>query len=278
MERKWPVPRNLLAPAVSAGLDHSAIPMRTPLSIMTLPVLLLLSALLPPVTAIAEVSVYDSVAAVGREVMLRAETRSGFFSMGGALVEFFLDGKRGGKSLSGADGIASLPFVPMRAGLHVVGAQWEGDKAEGLLLAVTGSTQLVLIDVEGSLREPTSFALKPRAGSMEALTKISRRYPVVFLWTGYIGMGAAKAWLRESGFPGAPLLPWGQGDVLEEIGRKNLRIRAVVGKPEVVQSAKGHTSRAFSFEATGDAEPVQDWDEIVKKISEGGVRRSPASR
>ena len=197
--------------------------------------------------------------------MLRAETKSGFFSEGGALVEFFIDGKSAGKKLSGGDGVAYLPFVPARTGLHKIAAQSEGDRDEGLLLVVKGSTQLVVIDVEGGLIE-RSFSLKPRAGSVQAVKKINRRYPVVFLWTEFIGLSSMKSWLKENGFPAAPLLSWSRGEVFEAIREKRLKIRAVIGSPDVVQSAKGYTSRAFSFAAAGDAEAVQDWDEIVKRV------------
>ncbi len=69
-------------------------------------------ALLSPADALAEVVVQDMVSPVGREVMLRAETKGGFFSKGGALVEFFVDGKSVGKNLSGGDGLAYLQFCP----------------------------------------------------------------------------------------------------------------------------------------------------------------------
>lgn len=50
------------------------------------------------------------------------------------------------------------------------------------------------------------------------------------------------------------------------MAERHLKIRAVVGKPDVIEPSKRHTSRAFSFEAKDDAEDVTDWDEIVKKV------------
>ena len=89
---------------------------------------------------------------------------------------------------------------------------------------------------------------------------------MVFLWTGFVGFGAAKSWLKESGFPEAPLLSWSRGEVLDAMGERHLKIRAVIGKPDVIQAAKGYTSRVFSFEAKDDAEAVSDWNEVVKKV------------
>jgi len=267
VDREWPVPfdgSDAFAGSADPGL--SVVPMRTSLRISFISLVILLSPFLSPLDLFAEVAVDDMVTPVGREVFLRAETKSGFFSRGGTLVEFFIDGKSAGKKLSGGDGVAYLPLVPARTGLHKVKAQSDDDKDQGLLLVVQRSTQLVLIDVEGSLREPSSFALKPRTGSVQAVKKINRRFPVVFLWTGFIGVGATKSWLKESGFPEAPLLSWSRGEVLDAMGERHLKIRAVVGKPEVVQAARKYTSRVFSFEAAGDEEAVQDWDEISKKV------------
>ena len=59
-----------------------------------------------PDAALSRVFVYDDVALKGREVMLRAETRGMFFSRGGEIVEFIVDGRSIGKNLSGRDGFA----------------------------------------------------------------------------------------------------------------------------------------------------------------------------
>jgi hypothetical protein len=267
MDRKCPVPLDGSdAFGGSSDPDLPAIPIHTSLKITSLCLVLLLFALLSPADAPADVLVQDMVSPVGQEVMLRAETKGGFFSKGGVLVEFFVDGKPVGKSLSGGDGLAFRSFVPAKTGPQRIKVRSEGDEDEGLLLAVKGSTQLVIIDVEGSLHEPSSFALKPRSGSVQAVKKINRTYPVVFLWSGFVGLSSAKSWLKENKFPEAPLLAWSRGEVFGEMQEKRLRIRAVIGKPDVVQSAKGYTPRTFSFEAGGDREAVQDWDEIVKKV------------
>jgi hypothetical protein len=68
--------------------------------------------------ALSEISVYDIVTISGRAVMLRAETKAGFFAEGGSLVEFFINGRSIGKNLSGGDGIAFKPFVPVREGTY----------------------------------------------------------------------------------------------------------------------------------------------------------------
>ena len=225
---------------------------------------LILSSLLLPATALSEVTVHDAVTATGREVMLRAQTGSGLFGSGGVLVEFFVDGRLVGKNLSGGDGVAFRSFVPKTARLHKLRVQAQGGRAEGLLLAVKESAELVLIDVEGGLIEQ-SLTMKPRPGSAVAVKKILRRYPVLYLGSGFFGTVAMKALLKERGFPEAPLIPGGSA-VFEALKEKRLRVRAVIGKPDLVQAATGYTRRAFSFEATGDADAVEDWEEIVRKV------------
>ncbi|MHB8772635.1 MAG: hypothetical protein ACYC7J_16700 [Syntrophales bacterium] len=232
--------------------------------LMPLCVLLTLLALLAPPEALPQVTVHDAVSPVGREVMLRAETGSGLFGgAGGVLVEFFVDGRRVGKNLSGGDGVAFISFVPRAARLHKLRVEAPGGRAEGLLLAVKGSAGLVLIEVEGGLIE-RSLTMQPRPGSVEAVKKLSRRYPVVFLGSGFFGAAAMKTLLKERGFPAAPLIPGGDA-VFEALREKRLKIRAVIGKPELVQAAKGYTRRAFSFAAAGEEGAVEDWEEILRK-------------
>ena len=252
--------------AGSDGAAHPA-PLRTPrgrLPLFPLVLSLLFSVLPAPAAAPAQVTLHDALALVGREVMLLAETGSGLFGAGGVLVEFFVDGRRVGKNLSGGDGVAFFSFVPRTARLHSLRAEARGGRAEGLLLAVKESAGLVLIEVEGGLLE-RSLTMKPRPGSVEALKKLSRHYPVVFLGGGLIGAAAMKRLLKERGFPEAPLIPGGDA-VFAALREKRLKVRAVVGNPELMQAARGYATRAFSFDATEDREAVADWEEILRRI------------
>ena len=227
--------------------------------------LLVFPVLAAPRTGNAQVTVHDAVAATGREVMLRADTGSGFFGKGGVLVEFFVDGRRAGKNLSGGDGAAFLSFVPRAARLHRLRAEAEGGSAEGLLLAVKQSAELVMIEVEGGLIE-RSLTMKPRPGSVEAVKRIGRRYPVVYLATGFFGLAGVKALLKERGFPEAPLLSAAGGALFEAVKGKRLKIRAVIGSPDLVKAAREYTRLAFSFESTGEADAAEDWEEIVRRM------------
>ncbi|HUH66378.1 MAG TPA: hypothetical protein VLZ07_08090, partial [Syntrophales bacterium] len=63
-----------------------------------------------------------------------------------------------------------------------------------------------------------------------------------------------------------PILPWGQGDVFSEIKERDLQIKAIIGGPDVIESAQEYKPLAFSFDSMEDAEVVENWKEIEKKL------------
>jgi hypothetical protein len=218
-----------------------------------------------PAPVLSDVIVQDMIALKGEGVMLSAETKGKLFAEGGEVVEFFVDGKSIGKSLSGGDGLAFIHFTPLKTGLYRITATSGKDKGNGLLLSLRKDARIIFVDVEGSLLEGL-FSPKPRYGSQKTIKKISIRFPVVFLQTGLIGTKAIKTWLKENGFIDSPVLPWGQGEIFDEINEKGLKIKAVIGSQSVIESAKEYKPQAFSFEESEDAEEVNDWDEIGKKL------------
>jgi len=218
-----------------------------------------------PAPARSDVIVYDIVALKGKEVMLRAETRGGLLSKGGELVEFIVNEKSVGKNLSGRDGFAVKGFVPVKTGLYKLRARSGDDKDSGILLALDKKTNIIFIDVEGSLLEG-SFVPKAKSGSAKAVKKICKRFSIVFLQKGFMGIKAIKSWLKKNDFPEAPVLLWSKGEVFGEMKEKGLKIKAVIGGPEVIESAEMQKPLAFSFDSMEDAEVVETWEEIVKKL------------
>lgn len=218
-----------------------------------------------PAPAVSEVVIYDIVTLPGEEVMLRAETRGGFFSKRGELVEFLVNGKSIGKNLSGTDGFAVKGFVPKKAGLYKITARSGESREDGILLAINKKSKMVFIDVEGSVLEGP-FALQVKPGSAKAAKKIQEKFPIVFLQKGLMGVRAIRSWLKKNEFPEAPVMPWNKGEIFNEIREKDLKIKAVIGGPEVIESAEMHEPYAFSFDSVEDAEVVETWEEIVKKL------------
>jgi hypothetical protein len=218
-----------------------------------------------PDAALSRVFFYDGVALNGREVMLRAETRGTLFSRGGEVVEFIVDGRPIGKNLSGTDGFAVKGFIPSRTGLYKINVKSGDDKDSGVLLALERKTQIVFIDVEGSLLEGP-FGERERPDGGKAVTRIHKRYPIVYLQKGLLSVESVRSWLKKNNFPVAPVLPWGHGDVFKEIREMDLRIKAVIGGPDVIESAQMYKPLAFSFDSVEDAEVVENWKEIEKKL------------
>jgi hypothetical protein len=218
-----------------------------------------------PSAALSDVIVYDAVALKGREVTLKAETRGTLLSKSGEVVEFIVNGKSIGKNLSGIDGFAVKRFVPVKTGLNKILVKSGDDKDSGVLLALDRKAKIVFIDVEGSLLEGPFVGLA-KPGSRKAVEKICKRFPIVFLQKGFLNVKAVRSWLKKNDFPDAPVLPWSRGEVFDELKEKDLKIKAIIGGPEVIASAESYKPRAFSFDSVEDAEVVENWEEIEKKL------------
>ena len=218
-----------------------------------------------PALAVSDVIVYDMVVCSGNEVMLKAEVKGKLFSKGGVTVEFFVNGKPIGKSLSGGDGFAFKQFVPHVTGLYKIKAKSDKDEGEGILLTLKKGSGIVFIDVEGSLIE--KFTNKPKPHGQKVVKDIGKRFPVVLLSTsGFLNIKSLKEWLERNEFPELPVIPWKQGSVFGDLHEEGFRIKAVIGSPEVISSVKEYKPLAFSFEETEDAIEIKEWEEIGKKL------------
>jgi hypothetical protein len=236
-------------------------------AISTLAVILSLVAIvcMSPASAWSRVIVEDMIVVKGKKAMLKAETKGKYFSRGGELVEFFVDGKSIGKNLSGGDGVAYKAFTPKRAGQHKIRVTSDEGEDTGLLLSLRKGSGIIFVDVEGALLE-TSFSRTPKDGSQEAVKEINHRSPVVFLQRGLFGTDLTQEWLREHEFMELPVVPWRKGAVFDSVADKGLKVKAVIGPPKVIESAREHAAMSFSFEQAEGAEWVGSWEEIKKKI------------
>ena len=108
--------------------------------------------------------------------------------------------------------------------------------------------------------------MKPRQGSREAIGKICERFPVVFLQTSFVGLRVVKRWLEENEFAASPVVEWRQGALLEETAEKDLKIKAIIAGPKMIETWEGHRPLTFSFERVDGAERVKDWEEISTKL------------
>ena len=218
-----------------------------------------------PLGALSEVTVHDMVVPEGKKAMLRGETKGKFFSKGGEVIEFLVDGKSLGSTLSGGDGLAFRQFVPAGPGLYHVMARSGNEQGTGVLLALRKGAGIVFIDVEGSVLEGP-FSRHPTKGSQKVIKEISRRFPVVYIQSGFTGIKMLKEWLKENGFITFPVVPWKNGIILDEMHEKGFTIKAIIGSPQIIESAKKHRPLAFSFQEAEDAVEVKSWEEIRKRL------------
>jgi hypothetical protein len=249
------------ASAVKRKIFHAPVSMR----VLTVFVCFTIVLCVLPASALSGVAVDDTVALKGEKVMLRAETRGRLFSKGGELVEFFVDGKSIGKTLSGGDGVAFKAFTPVTTGLRQISVKSGENEDDGVLLSLKKGSSIVLFDVEGSLLQGL-FSWKPRPGSQKAIKEILKRFPAVYLCTSFVGVRPIKGWLEENEFPKLPVLPWRQGAIFDEIAKKDVKIQAIVGSPKVTDSVKEQKIRVFSFEASAGAEEIKDWETLSRKF------------
>jgi len=218
-----------------------------------------------PAFALSDVIVQDSVVPVGKETMIKAEVKGKLFSKGGEMVEFFVNGKSIGKSMSGGDGLAFKQFVPSVTGMYQIKAKSGIDEGRGLLLSLRKGSGIVFVDVEGSLME--KFSNNPKQGSQKVIKDIQKKFPVVLLHTtGFLNIKSIKEWLKKNEFLELPVLPWKQGSVFDDLHDEGFKMKAIIGSPDVIYSAKEYKPLAFTFEETEDAVEVKDWEEIGKKL------------
>lgn len=195
--------------------------------------------------------------------MLSAETKKGLFRRGGVVVEFFINKRSIGKSLSGGDGVAYKAFTSQRTGLMKVTVKTADERAEALLLCLERGQEIILIDIETIKEGP--FSSIPRKDSKEVIKRLNRRYPVVYLRSGFISRKEASQWLEKNGFPTAPLLDFQEG-LFSELKELGLLIRAIIGSAEVSEIAVLYKVKVLSFDDIDNTIAVDSWKDIEKKI------------
>lgn len=225
----------------------------------------LLLVLAVPTSSYCEIFVDDSVALSGEEVLIKAETKSGYFAKGGKAVEFFVNGKPIGSVLSGKESIAYKIFKPGSPGMYFISARSGKDTGSGVILALKKGSELVFIDIEGSLLA-TPFAKKPINASRKVIKKIMNSYPVVYLHTGNIGARPISKWLRQNSFPVSAVMPWDMGDIFAVLHKKGINIKAVIGSQDVIDSASAYKPESFSFDEEKSSKNLGTWQDIEKKL------------
>ena len=221
---------------------------------------------LPAARSLGAVIVYDRVTTVGTPVYLKVLTKGRIFADGGRLVEFFLDGKRFDKNLTGGDGYGYLKYTPRRAGIIKIRATSKGESGAGLVLVMKKSEKAVLIEIESGFKD--AFISDIAAGaSRQAVKKLLNKYRVIYL-SRLTGIRIARSWLDEMAFPQAPVLQWQGEQTLNGLKEKSINLYAIIGSTSVIAAAADRIKKRYTFDQNQKAQTVKDWQELTKLLSE----------
>ncbi len=217
----------------------------------------------------AQLIAYDQIVQPGKKILIKGRLVSqGLLfrdrPISGERVEFLIDGKLLGISLTGGDGIAVREIEALPPGEHPVTLQlkstqydipevrarlevWE---LEPPILIVNLAAAVEEKEGKGpSLLEPR-FEMAPRPDAIRVLKELAQQYHLLFFTDKEeTRLTEIKAWLASHDFPSAPLLAWriGPGPATHEL---------VLGEELEALRSAGWTNLKVGIGATAlDAEP-----------------------
>ena len=230
----------------------------------------------PSAHSLGAVIVYDRVTSVNTPVYLKVLTKGRIFADGGRLVEFFWDDKRLGKTLTGGDGYGYRKYIPQRAGIFKVRATSDGESGTGFALVMKKSEKAVLIEIEGGFKDALISDIAAGA-SRHAVEELLKEYRVIYL-SSSTGIRLARNWLDEKAFPAAPLLRWQGTQTLKALADKGIQLYAIIGPAGVIEAAADHIERRYTFDETQQGQTVNDWHELMRKLSQSAPDNSKNSK
>lgn len=235
---------------------------------LALAIVLAMAPVMFPLVASASVEVRDTVTVKGRSVMLSARTGGTFLSIGaegGKVVEFSVEGKVIGKTLSGGDAVAYMEYTSKKKGLYELLARSGRDENMGLLLVAESGASVLLVDVAGALfKDP--IGRDSRDDTLEALKTLGSRYQIIYLYSRLFGLKHARKWLRDKGFPLMPVLGYQQGRTVRHLRLMGLSVEAIVTGPVVIGGIQEMDVKVFTFDKEGEGEQVSTWEEVREAL------------
>jgi hypothetical protein len=212
--------------------------------------------------AAAGVTAFDEVTTIKQPIKLSALTKGRFFSEGGKLVEFYIDKKHIGTTLSGGDGYAFLKYTPRTKGLKKIKLKSAEESDEAMLLVTDKKDKVILIAIEASLFEST-LSFKVAKGAKEAVDGISEKYRIIYL-TSMIGIKQSKKWLKDNKLYKSIVFSWTGNNLIDDLREKDINLYAIVGSPDMLIDIQD--IRKFSFKETENGTEVESWDDILKQL------------
>jgi hypothetical protein len=214
----------------------------------------------------SKVVVFDRVTTVQRPLTISVQTRDGFFSAGGRLVDIYLDDNLLKKILTGGDGYGYLKYTPPGPGLKKITARSNTDSASGLILVMNENEKAIIIEAEGAFKD-TVLSDEIRESSRKAVNSLSEKYKIIYL-SRFLGKNLIGGWLEKQNFPKSVILRWRGPKTLENLKKQGVRLHAIIGSALIISAGKEQIEKRFSFEKTKDGKTVKDWDEILRLLLE----------
>lgn len=212
----------------------------------------------------AGIMVFDNVTTKGKPVKLRAFTKGRFFPEGGKLVEFYLNGKHIGTTLSGGDGIAFLKYTPLSPGIKHLKVKKGIDKDKGMLLVIKKGERIILIEIESTLFE-FPFIPNPVRESKETLIVLTEKFKLIYV-TSLIGAKKSRDWLKKNEYPTSAVLKW-NANLLDVLKEQGIKPYTIIGSSAVLSEAS-EIEKKFSFEETKNGMRVKNWKELGLRLKE----------
>lgn len=187
----------------------------------------------------AQLIAYDQIVQPGKKILLRGRLVSqGLLfrnrPISGERVEFLLDGKSLGISLTGGDGVAvrevgSLPPGEHQATLRLKSTQYDIPEVRARLEVWELEPPILLVNLAAAIEEKegkgpslleSRFEMVPRKEAIRVLKALANEYHLLFFTDKEESrLAEIKSWLASQDFPSAPLLAWkiGSGPATHEL-------------------------------------------------------------
>lgn len=247
---------------------------------------------------------YDVMAAPGRSINLVADLlEEGFFAyapLGGEVLFFEQEGRMLGRTLTGGDGRAMVPFVPRAAGRMTVRVRLAESRRVTAQEATAGvfvwdrKRPIVIISMKALVsapRQPDLGVPLPRSGAkpqnpdssaVRALTVLAKRAHLIYVTANdRLGLLEVRQWADRNRLPAGPVFPIKLGPMsltqeLERWRREGwTNIRG--GLAGTADEAKALVERKLKAVVPPNASPqdkwpdqavaVKGWEEVVRQFS-----------
>ena len=212
----------------------------------------------------AEVAVLDRVTTVKTPIRITVLTKSRFFSVGGRLVDIYLNDDHLKRILTGGDGYGYLKYTPPAPGYITIKARSGSDSATGLLLVMTKNDRAIIIEVEEGFKGAV-FSEEVKQSSLKAIKTLSKNYKIIYL-SRYAGKSVTGTWLEKQSFPESVIISWRGPETLTALKKKGIQLHAIIGSAAVISAAAKDIENRFAFEKTKDGTTVKDWGEILEHL------------